>query len=201
LSCKKLHLNQEGQDDYDAHRAGRDRRQRRGCVAKKPGENQQIEACSFLFSLGCYSKQAADESHLTHTVSLAHSSHLSLANHVDRLVSFYSSLCGLQRKEAHHWFGQALDEAMILFDTVVQILHWSSCTVLGKKSIRFQFAKRFWRGSVFVHVDYPQLTALSDDQCARHDITGLKGAMRAPDEFAYPSSLPIPDRWGAAGSR
>jgi hypothetical protein len=36
-------------------------------------------ACSFLFSLDCYSKQAGDESHLTQNIPLAHSFHLSFA--------------------------------------------------------------------------------------------------------------------------
>jgi hypothetical protein len=76
---------------------------------------------SFLLSLGRHSKQASDEADLPSDVSLVHSSDLSLANHLQDLVSLECSSCRFNRKEAHPWFDQPLDEAMILFDQMVEV--------------------------------------------------------------------------------
>jgi hypothetical protein len=55
-------------------------------------------ACSFLFSLDCYSKQAGDESHLTQNIPLAHSFHLSFA----MFIISYPCKVSSPRNPKHH---------------------------------------------------------------------------------------------------
>ena len=86
----------------------------------------------FLLSLGYHSKQAGDEGDLPGDVSFAHSSHLSLANHVHDLIPLQRSPCRFQGKEAHPWLDQALDKAMVLLDQVVRLLTCLSSTRSGR---------------------------------------------------------------------
>jgi hypothetical protein len=91
--------------------------------------------CSLLLwlGLGCHSKQAGDEGDLPAGVCFAHPSDLSLAHHVQDFVSLQCSLCRLEGKETHPWLDQPLDEAMVLFDDVVEILDADvSSTLSGK---------------------------------------------------------------------
>ena len=79
------------------------------------------EEVPFWFSLCRHSKQAGDEGDLISDVSFAHTSDLSLANHVHRLVSLERSPCRLKGKEAHPRLDEPFDEAMILLDQVIQV--------------------------------------------------------------------------------
>ncbi len=54
----------------------------------------------FLLSLGRCSKQAGDEADLPADVSFAHTSELSLANHIHDLVSLQRSPCRIIRKRS-----------------------------------------------------------------------------------------------------
>jgi hypothetical protein len=63
-----------------------------------------------LFSIGCYSKQAGDERHLTHDVPFSHATYLTRPPHVHGFIALQGSPRRLQRKEAHPWFDQPFDE-------------------------------------------------------------------------------------------
>ena len=76
----------------------------------------------FLLSLGGHSKQASDERNLTHDVPFFDATHLPFPDHVHDLISLQSSPRALERKEAQPRFDASFDEAMILFDNVVQVL-------------------------------------------------------------------------------
>jgi len=88
----------------------------------------------FLFSLGRHSKQAGNEGDLLADVSFAHSSDLSLTNHVHDLVSLERSPCCLKGKEAHPGLDQPFDEAMVLLDQVVEVFDLPEFYGLGEYS-------------------------------------------------------------------
>jgi hypothetical protein len=74
-----------------------------------------------LLRLGSHSKEAGDEGDLSGDVSFAHSSDLSLANHVHDLVSLERSLCRFNGKEAHPRLDHPFDEAVVLLDQVIEV--------------------------------------------------------------------------------
>ena len=63
----------------------------------------------FLLSSGRHSKQAGNEGNLPVDVSFAHSSDLSLANHVHHLISLKRSPGRLHGKEAHRGLDHPID--------------------------------------------------------------------------------------------
>ena len=77
---------------------------------------------TLLVSLNCYSEQLSDEHYLTGAVSFVHTLHLYFPYHVYHFIALQCSPCRVKRKEAHAWFNQSFDEAMVLFDKVVEVL-------------------------------------------------------------------------------
>ncbi|SRR5712692_4423951 len=118
----------------------------------------------FLLSLGCHSEQGGDERHLAENISFASSSHLSFPYHVHRLISLRGSPCRLERKKAHRGFGQTLDEAMILLNSVVEVLHLPQFTAFRDDPFGFEFLKGLWIGGIFVHVDHPRSHRMSSSE-------------------------------------
>ena len=102
-----------------------------------------------MLSLGCHSKQTGD-------VSFAHSSDLSLANHVHDLIPLQRSPCHFQGKEAHPWLDQALDKAMVLLDQVVQLFDLPQFDTLGKDTSSFELGHGLRIGRVLIHIDHPR---------------------------------------------
>jgi hypothetical protein len=103
--------------------------------------------------LGRHSKQAGNEGDQPADVSFAHPSDLPLAYRVQDLVSLQCSLCCLEGKEAHPWLDQPLDEAMVLFDDVVEILDLPQFHAFRQDPTRFEVGHRFGRGCMLIHVD------------------------------------------------
>jgi hypothetical protein len=79
-----------------------------------------VQPC-LLFSLGGHSKQAGDEGDLLGAVSLSHAVHLPFPHHVHDLISLQGSPRRLEGKEAHPWFGQSFDKAVVLLHHVIEI--------------------------------------------------------------------------------
>ncbi len=79
----------------------------------------------FLLSLGRHSKQACDEGDLPIEISFAHTSDLSLANHVHDLIPLKRSPCRFKGKEAHPWLDEPFDEAVVLLDQVIGLSVYS----------------------------------------------------------------------------
>ncbi len=74
-----------------------------------------------LFSLGCHCKQAGDERNLPQTVSFFDAAHLPFPDHVPDLIALQGSPRRFERKEASPRFDASFDEAVILFDQIVEI--------------------------------------------------------------------------------
>src|SRR6266567_5310118 len=92
-----------------------------GLCCKKEKENKMSREWLILFSLGKHSKQLGNQCNLTWDVSFVHPLHLSLPDHVHGLESLQCSPCSQIREEAHSRFRQAFDEAMILFNQIVEV--------------------------------------------------------------------------------
>ncbi len=80
-----------------------------------------VKPC-LLLGLGGHSKQASDERNLSQDVSFFHTMHLSPPKNVHPLVSLQRVPSGLKGKKAPPGFDASFDEAMILFDEVVEVL-------------------------------------------------------------------------------
>jgi hypothetical protein len=107
-----------------------------------------------LFSLGRHSKQAGDECDLTHDVPSFHPLHLSLPDHIPDLISLQGSPRALHRKEAQSRFDASFDEAVILFDDVVEILDLPQFTGVGNGSLCFQLTDGLGIGRICIDRDH-----------------------------------------------
>jgi hypothetical protein len=87
--------------------------------------------------LGSHSKELGHQGRLPSHIPFVHSLHLVLASHVHHLIPSEGSPSGQEGKESHAQFCQALDEAMILFNQVIQVLNLSQLDHLGKNSSCF----------------------------------------------------------------
>ncbi len=115
-------------------------------------------------SLGCHSEQVGDECCLTANISFPHASSLPFANHIHDLISRPRSLCCRKRKETHPSFGQSLDEAMVLFNSVVEIFDLTQFTAFRDDPLGFQLLERFWIRGVFVDIDHPRSHCMRSDE-------------------------------------
>ena len=107
----------------------------------------------FLLGLGRSSKQAGDERSLPQDVSFVDTAHLPFPDHMYDLVALQGSPCRLHRKEAHPWFDQPFDEAMVLLDEVVQVFDLSQFDRLGKDSRGFELRNGFGIGGILIDID------------------------------------------------
>ena len=113
-------------------------------MLQKRWENTGDVESLFLFSLDSHSKQVGDEGDLSADVSFAHLPDLSLANHVHHLIPMPRSPSRFNRKEAHPWLDEPFEEAMILFDEVVEIVDQDvSSTLSGKIPLALSSAMAF----------------------------------------------------------
>src|SRR6266568_1980253 len=108
----------------------------------------------FWFRLGCHSKQLGNQGHLAFHISFAHPLYLSFADHVHHLEALECSPRGLEREKTHPRLRQAFDEAVILFDQVVEVLNLSQLHLLRQKSSGFELSNRFGIGGVLIRVDH-----------------------------------------------
>ncbi len=65
-----------------------------------------------------------------------------------RLVSLQGSPCRFKREEAQSWFDQPFDEAMILFDEVVEIFDLPQFHALRQDPTRFEVGNGFGIGGI-----------------------------------------------------
>jgi hypothetical protein len=92
----------------------------------------------FLFSLGTDSKQFSDEGRLASSISFTHFSHVSFPEQIHDFISLKCSPCRLERKESQPWLHQSFDEAMVLFDQIVQILALPQFASSRSRELRVQ---------------------------------------------------------------
>ena len=83
---------------------------------------------SSWLSLGGHSKQARDERNLPPDVPLRYALHLPFPNHVHDLVPLQHSPRRFKREKAQPWLDESFDEAVILLDQVVELLHLAEFT-------------------------------------------------------------------------
>ena len=81
-----------------------------------------MQNLTFLFSLGCHSKQAGNEYRPLHAVSFFYTTDLTFSEHVHRFISLQGAPRGFERNEAHSELDQPFDEAVILLNKVVEVL-------------------------------------------------------------------------------
>ena len=85
--------------------------------------------------LDSHSKQASDEYHLFHAVSLFYASDLTFPEHVHHFLSMQGSPRGPERKGAHPELDEPFYEVMILLDEVVEVCTLTQYTGLGENSV------------------------------------------------------------------
>ena len=110
-------------------------------------------ATKFLFSssLGSHSKQAGGKDNLPHDVPFCDTAHLPFPHHIHGLVALQGSPRALEGKEAHPWFDEPLDKAMVLLDQVVEVFDLSEFDLLGKDPSRFEVSNGFGIGRILQH--------------------------------------------------
>src|ERR1039458_526418 len=81
---------------------------------------------------GCQIEKAVDELNLAKKVVSCHPSNLPLPDHMNRFVTLYRSPSRLEFSEALLGVHSTFDGSMILFETVVQVLHRSVPTALAQ---------------------------------------------------------------------
>ena len=93
-------------------------------VLQKHEEKPQEQSFGtlLLLCLHRYSKQFSDECRLSQAVPFAYALHLSFPQHVDGFIPLQCSPGRLKREKAHAWFDQSFDEAVVLFNQVVEVL-------------------------------------------------------------------------------
>jgi hypothetical protein len=91
---------------------------------------------------------------------------------------------GFKRKEAQPRFDQPLDEAVVLFNQIIEILDLSEFTLVGDESCLFQFRECFGIGSVFVHVDHARFAAMrSSERLEKEAFGGFAISGRAEEKL------------------
>src|SRR6266568_1697324 len=63
------------------------------------------------------------------------------------------SPCRFERKEAHPKLDQPFDEAMVLFDEVIEVFPLPKFAPVWHHPLRFELFERFWIRRVFIHGD------------------------------------------------
>lgn len=109
----------------------------REVVLQKSGEESLEMSLSLLLSLGWHSKQASNECGLARAVSFVYPLHLPFPQHIPHLVAWSRLPRCLEGEKAHPRLRQPFDEAMILFDQIVEVLHLPQFTVFGNVSLCF----------------------------------------------------------------
>jgi hypothetical protein len=79
---------------------------------------------------------------------------LPFPHHVHDFVSLEGSPRGLEGKEAHPRLRQSLDEAMILFDQIVEVLALPQFHVVRQGASRFEISYGFGIRHVFIDSDH-----------------------------------------------
>ncbi len=110
----------------------------------------------FLFSssLGRYSKQAGGKGNLPHDVPFCYAAHLPFPHHIHDLVALQGSPRALEGKEAHPWFDQPLEKAMVLLDQVVEVFDLPEFYGFGEYSGGFEISNGFGIGSILINIDH-----------------------------------------------
>ncbi len=129
----------------------------------------------FLLSLGCHSKQASDERNLTHDVPFFDATHLPFPDHVHDLISLQSSPRALERKEAQPRFDASFDEAVILFDDVVQVLDLPQFTRFWNDALGFELTDGLGIGRIFIDRDHTRGGGMRRSQRFREEAFGRFG--------------------------
>jgi hypothetical protein len=107
-----------------------------------------------LFSSGYHSKEFVDQRNLASNVSFVHPLHLPFPDHVHDRVSLQGSLRCLEGEKAHSRLRQAFDEAMILFDQIVEVFHLPQFHAFRQNSIGSELSNGFGIRGILIDVDH-----------------------------------------------
>jgi len=97
--------------------------------------------CSSPSFLNDHSKQRGDQRDLSSHITFSHSLYLPFSQHVHHLVALYGSPGGFKREETHSWPGQTFDEALTMFNQVIEILVCRDSQRSGRCPSAFNAAK------------------------------------------------------------
>ena len=140
-----------------------------GCVARNCKEKTGRDGISQSF-LHCHPKQWCNECHLISHLSFFHALYLSFSYHVHDLISLSCSPSCLEREKAHPRFCQTFDEAMVLFNEIVEVFHLSQFTACGKMFFCLKRVECFGVGGVFVHVDDTRSHGMSGGKGCKKEV-------------------------------
>jgi len=114
-------------------------------ASKNHGEEHKERSFAVpLLCLDGHSEQFCNECLLSQAVSFAHSLHLSFPHHVYCFISLQCSPGRLERKEAHSWFDQSFEKAVVLFNQVVEVFALPEFARLGEASFCLELAFELW---------------------------------------------------------
>ncbi len=117
-------------------------REKTPCMAVLQKHKEEYKEQSFVVLLLCLdsrSEQFCDKRRLSPGVSFVSSLNLPLPDHIHHFISSQCSPSRLERKEAHAWFDQSFEKAMILFHQIVEIFALSKFTRYSKNLCCLQF--------------------------------------------------------------
>ena len=88
------------------------------------------KAAGDCLDLCCYLKQACDKLRLSHCISSIQSFHLPLTHHIHCLNPLYCPLGSVERAIAQTCSHSLLNEPMVLFDDIIEVLYSPELTVM-----------------------------------------------------------------------
>lgn len=98
----------------------------------------------------------------------------------------FATLSRMKRSPFLAWstVDEVLDEAVILFNEIIEIFHLAQFTAFGNESCFFEFSERFRVRGVFVHVDDTRLAGMSgSERFEKEALGGFRVSCRAEKEI------------------
>ena len=102
---------------------------------------------------------------LTANVVASNPSHLPLSHHVHHFISLNRASCCCESSESLLGVDSLFDEAVILLDNVIQILHRPMAAAAPDNPRFLQFGNRRWVGSCKIGIDHPGLAVGTVAKC------------------------------------
>jgi hypothetical protein len=129
----------------------------RGTRSVATFKRRQVIACSTHICSGCQIEKIVDELNLKKKIISCHPSSLPLPDHVDGFVALNRSPSRLEFSEALLGVHSTFDGSMILFETVIQVLHGSVSTAVAQRPFLFTVRDRRAVNRCQVGVDHSRL--------------------------------------------
>ena len=109
---------------------------------------------SEIGKLGGDPKQTIDQLDLGENVALFRPFHLPFSDHVHRLVAGQCALRRLEGKETQAGPGAAFDEAVVLFDQIIEVFDLAQLAIGRELLVGFERFHGLWVSRVLIDVDH-----------------------------------------------